>query len=226
MTTNYTPFSNPNSRIPTHRTLSRRRFLIYSGLGAAALGVSACVGVAPTAPTAATPASIAPLTDANDLLEFMLTARQNATSILPGAATQTLSYVAEVLQGDAGAVTALPDSYLGPLVRVTRGQTVRVHVRNELDEPTNVHWHGLIVPAEVDGQPSNLVAPGAEAEYTFAVQNRPGIYWFHPHPHERTAEQAYAGLAGLFIVTDAKETALGAASRRAGHSPRDSGSPL
>jgi FtsP/CotA-like multicopper oxidase with cupredoxin domain len=209
MTTNYTPFSNPNSRIPTHRTLSRRRFLIYSGLGAAALGVSACVGVAPTAPTAATPASIAPLTDANDLLEFMLTARQNATSILPGAATQALSYVAEVLQGDAGAVTALPDSYLGPLVRVTRGQTVRVHVRNELDEPTNVHWHGLIVPAEVDGQPSNLVAPGAEAEYTFAVQNRPGIYWFHPHPHERTAEQAYAGLAGLFIVTDAKETALG-----------------
>lgn len=34
----------------------------------------------------------------------------------------------------------------------------------------------------------------------------PGIHWFHPHPHERTAEQAYAGLAGLFIVTDAEET--------------------
>lgn len=209
MTTNHPPFSNPNSHIPTHRTLSRRRFLIYSGLGVAALGVSACAGVAPTAPIAATPASAAPLIDANDLLEFTLTARQGATSILPGAATQTLGYMAEVLQGDAGAVTALPDSYLGPLVRVTRGQTVRVHVRNELDEPTNVHWHGLIVPAEVDGQPSNLVAPGAEAEYTFTVQNRPGIYWFHPHPHERTAEQAYAGLAGLFIVTDAEETALG-----------------
>ncbi|MFO7635381.1 MAG: multicopper oxidase domain-containing protein, partial [Caldilinea sp.] len=87
--------------------------------------------------------------------------------------------------------------------------SVHVHVRNELDEPTNVHWHGLIVPAEVDGQPSNLIAPGAEAVYTFEVRNRPGTYWFHPHPHERTAEQAYRGLAGLFIVTDAEEAALG-----------------
>jgi blue copper oxidase len=94
-------------------------------------------------------------------------------------------------------------------VRVARGQTVRVHVRNELDEATNVHWHGLIVPSEADGQPGNLVAPGAEAEYTFAVRNRPGTYWFHPHPHGRTAEQAYQGLAGLFIVTDAEEAALG-----------------
>jgi FtsP/CotA-like multicopper oxidase with cupredoxin domain len=138
-----------------------------------------------------------------------LTAGKQETPILPGAVTRTLGYTGSVVQGDANTVVSLPNSYLGPIVRVTRGQTVRVHVRNELDEPTNVHWHGLIVPADVDGQPSILIAPGAEAEYTFEVRNRPGTYWFHPHPHRRTAEQAYRGLAGLFIVTDEEETGLG-----------------
>lgn len=190
--------------------ISRRRFLRYSGLGAAALGLAACTGAdLPVATPAGAPvAAVAPATPASPL-EFVLAPRRIETPILPGAATQALGYAAEVLQGDAGAVTAIPDSYLGPIVRVTRGQTVRVHVRNELDEPTNVHWHGLIVPAEADGQPGNLVAPGAEVEYTFEVRNRPGTYWFHPHPHGRTAEQAYQGLAGLIIVTDAEEAALG-----------------
>jgi blue copper oxidase len=197
-----------NREFLTSQPISRRRFLQYSGLGAAALGLAACSGVG--VPVATTPAG-APeaATTPASLLEFVLAPRRIETPILPGAATQTLGYVAEVLQGDAGAVTAIPDSYLGPIVRVARGQTVRVHVRNELDEATNVHWHGLIVPSEADGQPGNLVAPGAEAEYTFAVRNRPGTYWFHPHPHGRTAEQAYQGLAGLFIVTDAAEAALG-----------------
>ncbi|MCB0052601.1 MAG: multicopper oxidase domain-containing protein, partial [Caldilinea sp.] len=88
--------------------------------------------------------------------------------------------------GDPAAVSAVPGSYLGPIVRVERGATVTARLRNELDTPTNVHWHGLIVPAEADGQPANVVAPGAEADYTFTVNNRPGTYWFHPHPHGHT----------------------------------------
>ena len=106
-------------------------------------------------------------------------------------------------------MTAVPGSYLGPIIHAQRGQTLRVQLRNELDEPTNIHWHGLIVPAEDDGQPGNLVEPGAETVYEFEVRNRPGTYWFHPHPHGRTAEQAYGGLAGLVIVTDPEEAALG-----------------
>jgi FtsP/CotA-like multicopper oxidase with cupredoxin domain len=61
----------------------------------------------------------------------------------------------------------------------------------------------------MDGHPSNVIAPGGEATVEFEVRNRPGTYWFHPHPHERTAEQAYGGLAGLVIVSDADEAALG-----------------
>lgn len=196
-----------------NQPFSRRRFLIYSGASAATLWLSACTGAAlspaqqPSTP--ATAPSGAAATDAAVALEFRLIAGKQETPILPGAVTRTLGYTGSVMQGDANAVAALPGSYLGPIVRVTRGQTVRVHVRNELNEPTNVHWHGLVVPAEADGQPSNLIEAGAEATYTFEVRNRPGAYWFHPHPHGRTAEQAYQGLAGLVIVTDSEEAALG-----------------
>lgn len=193
-------------------SIARRRFLIFSSLGAAALGLSACAGG--MGPIALPPKSAeqragsgAAKGDAADLV-FRLTARLSETQIQSGEPTQTLTYEGEVLIGDPAAVTALPDSYLGPIVRVRRGQRVRVHVRNELDEPTNVHWHGLIVPAEADGHPGNMIEPGAEAVLEFEVRNRPGTYWFHPHPHERTAEQAYRGLAGLFIVTDDTEAAL------------------
>lgn len=191
-----------------HQPLSRRRFLIYSAFGAAALGVSACAGGSlPAMQRAAAPSGTAAPAAAS--LIFSLTARAAEVPILPGAATRVLSYAAAVEQGDPDAVSVVPGSYLGPIVRVTRGDTLTVRLRNELDAPTNVHWHGLIVPAEVDGQPSNLVAPGAETEYTFDVRNRPGTYWFHPHPHGHTAEQAYRGLAGLVIVTDPDEAALG-----------------
>ena len=201
-----------------HHSLSRRRFLIYSGLGVVALGVNACGGSnVPATPLPASTAVAAPITAASTVtapaqdaaLTFSLTARATEMPILPGAATRVLSYAAAVDAGDPAAVSAVPGSYLGPIVRVERGATVTARLRNELDTPTNVHWHGLIVPAEADGQPANVVAPGAEADYTFTVNNRPGTYWFHPHPHGHTAEQAYRGLAGLFIVSDPEEAALG-----------------
>ena len=195
--------------------LSRRSFMRLSGLGAATLGIAACAGMAlPQAPRpVAAPANVtgqdqnAGQPDPGLVVTFA--ARATEMALLPGAATRVLSYVATVEQGDPAAVSAVPGSYLGPIVRVASGDTLTVRLRNELDEPTNIHWHGLIVPAEVDGQPSNVVAPGAEGEYTFTVRNRPGTYWFHPHPHGHTAEQAYRGLAGLFIVTDPEEAALG-----------------
>lgn len=198
-----------------YQPLSRRNFMRLSGLGAATLGLAACTGV--TLPQAARPsatpangeASAQNTAPPDAALVFALTARASETQILPGAATRVLSYAASVEQGDPSAVSAVPGSYLGPIVRVASGDTLTVRLRNELDKPTNVHWHGLVVPTEVDGQPSNVVAPGAEGEYTFTVRNRPGTYWFHPHPHGHTAEQAYRGLAGLFIVTDPAEAALG-----------------
>lgn len=142
-------------------------------------------------------------------LELELRAVADEVSILPGPPTGVWRYRAKVLQGDAGAVTTLPGSYLGPVIKVRRGTRLRVHFINELPQPSVVHWHGLIVPEAMDGHPRHVVPPGGRYVYEFEVGNRAGTYWFHPHPHGYTGLQVYGGLAGLFIVSDDEERALG-----------------
>lgn len=156
---------------------------------------------APSGPTALT-------TSPATMTEITLTASAGSTPILAGATTTTWGYRGEVIQGDPGTVQAIPSSYLGPILRLHKGQQVRVNLHNALDEETIIHWHGLIVPSAMDGHPADSIAPGADYTYEFEVKNRAGTYWFHPHPHGRTAYQAYMGLAGLVIVTDDEEAAL------------------
>jgi FtsP/CotA-like multicopper oxidase with cupredoxin domain len=95
------------------------------------------------------------------------------------------------------------------VIRLQRGQRVRIRFANQLPEPSIVHWHGLDVPELADGHPRLAVGPEGEYVYDFTVTNRAGTYWYHPHPHQRTAAQVYQGLAGLLLVSDAEEEALG-----------------
>lgn len=114
----------------------------------------------------------------------------------------------KLVAGNAEALTSSP-SYLGPTFRVRRGDRVRVHFDNALDEPTIVHWHGLQVSPENDGHPRLVVPQGGSYKYDFTVENRPGLYWYHPHPDRRTGPQVYAGLAGMFLVVDPDDEARG-----------------
>ena len=100
-------------------------------------------------------------------------------------------------------------TYPSPTLRVQRGATVNVMFENQLSEPTNIHWHGLSVPADMDGHPMDVVAPGASKPYTFQVLDRAATYWYHPHPDMMTASQVYKGMAGFLIVEDPAEAALG-----------------
>jgi len=93
-------------------------------------------------------------------------------------------------------------NYLGPVIRMTRGQTVNMHVRNELTEDTSVHWHGLLVEGALDGGPHQLVGPGDIWEPSFTVNQPASTLWFHPHVIGSTATQVYYGLAGLIIIED------------------------
>ncbi|MCO5099351.1 MAG: multicopper oxidase domain-containing protein [Burkholderiaceae bacterium] len=138
-----------------------------------------------------------------------LRAVQERVALRPGAPTRVWRYRGSVLRGDAGTLEASSDTYLGPILRVRRGQRVRLDLVNELPEPTIVHWHGLHVPDTMDGHPRHAIAPGQRYVYEFTVRNRAGSYWFHPHPHGRTGAQVYFGLAGLFLVSDDEEAALG-----------------
>ncbi len=142
-------------------------------------------------------------------VDLRLTAAPAEVALFPGPATAVWSFTGALIKGPADTLQSLPVSYLGPVIRLRTGQRVRIRFVNQLDEPTIVHWHGLDVPELADGHPRFAVPGGAERLYEFTVTNRAGLYWYHPHPHMRTAPQVYRGLAGLVIVTDATETGLG-----------------
>lgn len=138
-----------------------------------------------------------------------LRAEPALVSIRSGQPTRVWRYRGKLLSGPAGALEILEDTYLGPIIRVRRGQRVRIDFVNGLPESSIIHWHGLHVPENMDGHPRYAIAPGERYVYEFTVDNRAGTYWFHPHPHGRTGKQVYAGLAGLFLVSDDEEAGLG-----------------
>jgi FtsP/CotA-like multicopper oxidase with cupredoxin domain len=98
---------------------------------------------------------------------------------------------------------------LGPVIRLQRGQSTEFTVENRMQRPTTVHWHGLVIPSEVDGGPHNDVRPGGTWKPTLHIDQPETTAWFHPHPHGETAPQVYSGLAGLIIVEDGTGARLG-----------------
>lgn len=89
----------------------------------------------------------------------------------------------------------------GPLIEVSEGDTVEIEFFNQLKQPSTIHWHGLSVPFSQDGDPADLVQPGQRRIYRFTLPvGSAGTYWYHPHPHHFTAEQAFRGMAGAIIV--------------------------
>ena len=205
-------------------TLKRRQFLKLSIAGSAlAVGgsaLSACVPLQRAGmPGGMMPTSAQPQTTVLPLainsifkpdLDIDLTATTGQVAVLPGTKTNVFRYEAKVLVGNPNNVTALPDNYLGPVIHAKRGQKVRVRFNNQIPgEPGIVHWHGLVLPERMDGHPRDQIASGQTYIYEFEVKNRAGTYWFHPHTHGLTASQVNKGLAGLFIVSDEEEAALG-----------------
>ncbi|MBF8642008.1 MULTISPECIES: copper resistance system multicopper oxidase [Pseudomonas] len=86
----------------------------------------------------------------------------------------------------------------GPLLRWREGDTVTLRVRNQLDEATSIHWHGIILPATMDGVPGlsfSGIAPDGLYEYRFKVQQH-GTYWYHSH----SGFQEQRGVYGPLII--------------------------
>ncbi len=99
--------------------------------------------------------------------------------------------------------------FLGPTLRLdARGETA-ARVTNALEEEISVHWHGLIVPGEVDGGPHQPIAPGAEWAPVLPVDQPPATLWYHSHIHGKTGPQVYKGLAGVLQLTDGQDDARG-----------------
>ncbi|MBE0620097.1 MAG: multicopper oxidase domain-containing protein [Burkholderiales bacterium] len=170
-----------------------------------AAGATAVAGALPFAPwsSMATAATDKFTPD----VDIELVAQPDELQLLPGRPTAVWRYVGRVLKGPADALQTIPGSYAGPIFRLKTGQKVRIRFLNRIRQPSIVHWHGLIVPEQMDGHPRDVVPTGGEHLYEFEVRNRAGTYWFHPHPHGHTGTQVYGGLAGLFLVSDDEERA-------------------
>lgn len=99
-------------------------------------------------------------------------------------------------------------AYLGPTVRLYKGETTRITFDNQLSVPTTVHGHGLHIDGKVDGGPQNQLAAGETRVKALPIVQQAGLSWYHPHFMSKTAEQVHAGLAGLYIIEDANSLAL------------------
>lgn len=153
--------------------LSRRRFI----LGLAALGLSPWLKTAQAKVT--TPVEMLTGT------EFSLTIAQTPVNFT----------------GAPRMATTVNGLIPAPTLRWREGDTVTLHVTNHLDEETSIHWHGIILPYQMDGVPGisfKGIAPGETFTYRFKVQQS-GTYWYHSH----SGMQEQTGLYGSIIIDPA-----------------------
>jgi blue copper oxidase len=141
----------------------------------------------------AIPPLLEPTVDSAGRKVFDLHVTAGMTELLPDRQTETWG---------------LNGPYLAPTLRASRGDEVVVNVTNGVDEPTTLHWHGMLLPAQMDGGPHQLIAAGDTWSPAWTIVQPAATLWFHPHLHERTAEHVYRGAAGMFILDDATAQAL------------------
>lgn len=114
-------------------------------------------------------------------------------------------YIGELpvnITGATRTAMAINGSLPGPILRWREGDTVTLRVRNRLKQDTSIHWHGIILPANMDGVPGlsfHGIAPDGMYEYKFKVHQN-GTYWYHSH----SGFQEQVGVYGALVI-DAKE---------------------
>ncbi len=159
---------------------------------AAALSIGC--GSTPTTTDEADPVNpeLTPVNDLNDdpaTLEIDLEAFEASKQYEPGRVTPVWTYNGTVP---------------GPLIDAQVGDRLLAHFKNSLPESTTIHWHGVRLPAAMDGtlRMQDPVPPGESFEYEFELKD-PGLFWFHPHI--RSDEQIEKGLYGVIRVRGTSE---------------------
>ena len=128
-----------------------------------------------------------------------------AAALLFATAAQAAEYRLVVdeatvtVEGRPAQAIAINGSIPAPTLRFREGEEAVVHVTNRLDEPTSIHWHGLILPAREDGAPGfsgfQAIQPGETYTYRIPIRQN-GTYWYHSH----SAGQEQAGMYGAIVI--------------------------
>jgi CopA family copper-resistance protein len=130
-------------------------------------------------------------------------AERGAPRSAPGPIDLTIRKERLTVNGREGTATSINGSVPGPLVRLREGEPALLRVTNELEEDSSIHWHGLLVPADMDGVPGVSfpgIRPGETFSYRFTVAQS-GTYWYHSH----SGLQEQSGVYGPLVVDPAEE---------------------
>ena len=141
----------------------------------------------------AIPPLLEPRTDDEGRKVFDLTITAGKAELIPGKRTDTWG---------------INGPYLSPTLRASQGDEVLINVTNDVNEPTSLHWHGMHLPAAMDGGPHQMIKPGATWSPTWTINQPAATLWFHPHLHGTTAQHVYRGVAGLFLLDDPESQVL------------------
>ncbi|KRA81244.1 copper resistance system multicopper oxidase [Altererythrobacter sp. Root672] len=113
----------------------------------------------------------------------------------------TIGHVTIDLGGRQGHAVGINGTVPGPVIRLRENQTVRLTVTNTLDEESSIHWHGLLLPFQMDGVPGVSfpgIKPGETFVYEFPVRQS-GTYWYHSH----SGMQEAMGMYGAIVIDPA-----------------------
>jgi len=171
--------------------MTRRNLLGTLALAGVAIGTSmrfaAPARAAATGGTLTIPTLLDATTDSDGTKAYTLSMESGTTKILSGVSSSTAGF---------------NQAFLGPVIKVSQGDTVRMDITNNLSAVSTVHWHGAHVPPSVDGGPQNTIAAGATYSPSFEINQAACTLWFHPHALGTTSAQVASGLAGMLIVDD------------------------
>src|SRR5476651_2420429 len=185
---------------------TRRSFLSGAALVGAGMVSKAAIASLPEAATQSSAATMPPLMPPNgrpynpvvtlngwtlpwrmkdNVKEFHLVAEPVVREIAPGMTANLWGY---------------NGSSPGPTIEVVEGDRVRIFVTNKLNEPTSVHWHGIVLPNGMDGVAGlnqKSIQPGETFKYEFTLKQN-GTFMYHPHSDEMF--QIALGMEGFFII--------------------------
>lgn len=114
----------------------------------------------------------------------------------------------QILQDGVATTWGVNGPFLAPTLRAVRGDEVAITLNNELPEDTGIHWHGMHLPAVMDGGPHQTIPVGESWNPTWTIDQPASTLWYHPHPHGKTAEHVYRGVSGLFLIDDERSISL------------------
>lgn len=115
---------------------------------------------------------------------------------------------AQIRPGNQTITAGINGKFWGPTLIFNKGTEVSFNVKNSLNEPTTLHWHGMHLPAVMDGGPHQVIPQGTTWKPFWKVSNHAATYWYHPHLHEKTQDHITKGIGGLIIVRDNEESKL------------------